>query len=167
MKFDKQARGKTRKKYGRAVRRFAALVRWGSLVLGVLVGLMVVFGFAAGSMMSVLEETGAPTTSFYSQVGEDTVDLEDASVGIIGGADGPTELIVASTAEFADTSAMVGGIVAGVIYALIVIVLGWMGSSVLYGFAEVIYCQEEIVAQNTKQIKLLEKIAGMSGYDEE
>ncbi len=166
MKFDKQARGKTRKKYGRAVRRFAALVRWGSVVMGVLVGLAMVFGVAAGSMMSVVEEKVAPTSSFYSQIGDDTAAQDDASIGIIGGADGPTSIMV-SDVEAAAEAGVAAGAVAGVIFALIYIVIGWMASSALYGFAEVIYCQEEIVAQNTKQIKLLEKIAGMSGYDEE
>ena len=166
MRIDKQARGKTRKKYGRAVRRFAALVRWGSVVLGLLFGLMMVFGVAAGSVLGMVEETVTPTTSFYSQIGDDITAQEDASIGIIGGADGPTSIMVSDVAAAVEDS-LVGGIVAGVIFALIYIVIGWMTSSAMYGFAEMIYCQEEIVAQNTKQIKLLEKIAGMSDYDEE
>ena len=167
MRIDKQARGKTRKKYGRSVRRFAALVRWGSVVLGLLFGVLTVLGFTAGSMLTVLEAE-PQTSSFYSQIMEvdDLTAAEDASMGIIGGADGPTSIMVSDIEAAAEVGAG-AGVVAGVIFALIYIVVGWLTSSALYGFAEVIYCQEEIVAQNTKQIKLLEKIAGMNSYDEE
>jgi len=157
MRIDKQARGKTRKKYGRSVRRLAALIRWGSVVLGVLLGLMIVLGSAAFSLLSV----EGMTQEIISQL------PDEVSVGIIGGADGPTSIMIPEAAEAATAAGAVGGIVAGVLVALIYIVIGWLGSSALYGFAEMIYCQEEIVAQNTKQIKLLEQIAGTAGYDEE